>query len=97
MQASQSVYDFSWRSLLRPGSIGIDAALDFGDALGVAVNHAGDGDRAADEDGADRNQQRAKPKMDSISLFIRRFPQACPSLLTLSGFMPRSIIFTRSS
>jgi len=28
-------------------SVGIDTALDLRDAFGVAVNHAGDGDRAS--------------------------------------------------
>jgi hypothetical protein len=36
-------------------SVGIDAAFDFREALGVAVNHAGDCDRAAYDDGNDRN------------------------------------------
>src|SRR5215471_1902430 len=46
--------------LLRPGGVGIDAALDFREALVMAVNHPGDRDRAADEDGADRNQQSSQ-------------------------------------
>ena len=44
--------------LLRPRDVGIDSALDLGDAFGVAVNHAGDCDRASYDDGHDRNQKR---------------------------------------
>jgi hypothetical protein len=40
-------------------SVGIDAALDFRDPFGVAVNHASDCDRASNEDCAYRNQQSA--------------------------------------
>jgi hypothetical protein len=40
-------------------SVGIDAALDFRDPFGVAVNHASDCDRAANENRANRNQQSA--------------------------------------
>jgi hypothetical protein len=40
--------------------IGINPALDLGQALVVAVNHAGDCDRASDDDGYDRNQQGAQ-------------------------------------
>src|SRR5271170_2691086 len=38
-------------------SVGIDAALDFGDPLLVADEHRGDGDRAAYDDRDDRYQQ----------------------------------------
>jgi hypothetical protein len=41
-------------------SVGIDAALDLGQAFVVAVNHCCDGDRAAYDDGNDRNQERAQ-------------------------------------
>jgi len=39
-------------------SVGIDAALDFGQAFVVAVDHASDCDRASYDDGHDRNQKR---------------------------------------
>jgi len=45
---------------LRPGRIGIDATLDFCDALVMAVDHANDRDCASYEDGTDRNQQTAQ-------------------------------------
>jgi hypothetical protein len=40
-------------------SIGIDAALDLGDALLVAEDHGGDGDCASHDDRYDRDQQAA--------------------------------------
>ena len=46
--------------LLRPDSVRIDAALNLRDALLMAVNHANNCDRAADQDRADRNQQSAQ-------------------------------------
>jgi hypothetical protein len=46
--------------LLGPGAVGVDATLDFGDPLVMAVNHADNRDRASDQDGADGNQQRAQ-------------------------------------
>jgi len=66
-QCGQSEY-FVMAALSRR-SVGIDAALDLGDAFVVAVNHAGDCDRAADEDGADRNQQttQAQNRVDYSS------------------------------
>jgi hypothetical protein len=39
--------------------VGIDAALDFRDALVMAVNHSDDRDRTAHEDGTNWNQQTA--------------------------------------
>ncbi len=50
-------------------SVGIDAALDLGQAFVVAVNHASDCDRAAYDDGDDRNQKRpqAKNRVDQSS------------------------------
>jgi hypothetical protein len=47
-------------SLLRPRSIWVDAALDFGDALVMAMNHRRDRNRATDQNRADRNQQTAE-------------------------------------
>jgi hypothetical protein len=44
----------SWRS-----SVGVDAALDLGDAFLVAEDHDGDGDCASHEDRYDRDQQAA--------------------------------------
>jgi hypothetical protein len=44
----------SWRS-----SVGVDAALDLGDAFLVAENHCGDGDCASYNHRNDRNQQAA--------------------------------------
>jgi hypothetical protein len=41
-------------------SVGIDAALDLGDALVVADEHSHDGDGSSHEDSADRNQQWAQ-------------------------------------
>jgi hypothetical protein len=43
--------------LLRPGSIGIDATLDFGETLVMAVNHSDDRNRTTNQDRANRNQQ----------------------------------------
>jgi hypothetical protein len=48
--------------LLWPRSIGINAALDFGDALIMAMNHANDRDHTTDDDGRDRNQQTAQAR-----------------------------------
>jgi hypothetical protein len=45
--------------LLLPRTVGIDAALDLGDALLVAKNHRGDGDGAAHKDRNDRHEQSA--------------------------------------
>jgi hypothetical protein len=40
--------------------VGIDAALDLGQAFVVAVDHASDGDRASYDDGYDWYQQWAQ-------------------------------------
>jgi hypothetical protein len=56
-------------------SVGIDAALDLGDAFVVAVNHGRDRDRAAYEDGDDRDQKRAQA-YDGIEDSIHSPPPA---------------------
>jgi hypothetical protein len=43
----------------RRSSVGIDAALDLGEAFLVAEDHGGDGDCASHEDCYDRDQQAA--------------------------------------
>ena len=43
-------------------SVGVDAALDFREALLVANNHRGDGDRSSYEDRDDRYQERAQTR-----------------------------------
>ena len=44
-------------------SVGVDAALDFGEAFLVAEDHCGDGDCASYNNPYDRNQQRAAGKI----------------------------------
>jgi hypothetical protein len=46
-------------STSRRSSVGVDAALDFGDALLVAEDHGGDGDCASHDNRYNRDQQAA--------------------------------------
>jgi hypothetical protein len=62
-------------------TVGINAALDLGDAFVVAVNHRCDGDRAPYEDGNDRDQKRAQA-YDGIEHSIHPPP---PALAKFSG------------
>src|SRR6202789_3590938 len=64
--------------VLRPGSVGIDAALNLGDALFVAMNHTDNRDHAADYNRADGDQQssQARNGIDHSHLFFRAFTPA---------------------
>jgi hypothetical protein len=50
-----SQFEYFVMAALSRRSVGIDAAFDLGQAFVVAVDHASDGDRAANDDGANRN------------------------------------------